>query len=366
MNRRILWMGVIGALALMGATALFSYWMGQSRGLAEPPRSEMQALPKEVTATVRVVPVRESVLSRTATAYGNVVPPPGGVRTVSVPFDCQILTLLVREGQAASRGTLLMTVTGSPDAKLALAQARAQASSDEAALKQVEERHRLKLADDATLAQAKGAFEASEARLKSLEARGLAEAHPLASPVDGTVLRLPFSQGAVVPAGTALAEVAGLDHLEVLIGVEPGDAHDLRPGATVGLELVGNQGGAPLQGVLNSISPAINPATRLVDAYVALPGGSSLPLGAYVRGTFTLSSAKGLVVPYAAVLPGEKGSVLYTVRDGRAVRHEVRVVIETSDEALVSAPGLAAGDLAVVSGNYELEDGMAVKVEPHP
>ncbi|MGA9750850.1 MAG: efflux RND transporter periplasmic adaptor subunit [Acidobacteriota bacterium] len=366
MNRRILWMGVIGALALMGATALFTYWMGRSLGSAEPSRSGVQTLPKEVTAAVRVVPVRESVLSRTATAYGNVVPPPGGVRTVSVPFDCQIVTLSVREGQAASRGMLLMTVTGSPDAKLALVQARAQAHSDAETYHQVEARHRLKLADDATLAQAKGAFEASEARLKSLEARGLAEAHPLASPVDGTVLRLPFSQGAVVPAGTALAEVAGLAHLEALLGLEPGDAHDLHPGAPVDLDMVGDHGGPPLKGVLSSVSPAINPSTRLVDAYVALPRGCSLPLGAYVRGTFTLTSAKGLVVPYAAVLPAGSGGVLYTVRDGRAVRHEVRVVVETSDEAQVSAPGLAAGDLAVVTGNYELENGMAVKVEPHP
>ncbi|MGC8723161.1 MAG: efflux RND transporter periplasmic adaptor subunit [Acidobacteriota bacterium] len=366
MNRKILWMGVIGALALMGATAFLTSWMGRSRGLAEPSRSDVQTLPKEVTAAVRVVPVQESVLSRTATAYGDIVPPPGGVRTVSVPFDCQILTLSVREGQAASRGMLLMTVTGSPDAKLALAQARAQASSDEAALRQVEARHRLKLADDAALAQAKGAFEASEARLKSLEARGLAAAHPLVSPVDGTVLRLPFSRGAVVPAGTALAEVAGLGHLEALLGLEPGDAHDLHPGAPVDLDMVGDHAGPPLKGILTSVSPAINPSTRLVEAYVALPPGSSLPLGAYVRGTFTLTSAKGLVVPYAAVLPTSGGGVLYTVRDGHAVRHEVRVDLETGSEALVSCPGLAAGDLVVVTGNYELKNGMAVKVEPHP
>ena len=365
MNRKVFGLAVFAALLVMGATAFLTYRIGLSRGQAEPGPGTL-SIPKEVTATVRVVPIRESAIHRSVTAYGEVIPPPGGVQAVSVPFDAQILTLDVQEGQAASRGMLLMTVTGSPDAKLALAQARAQAHSDEESYRQVEARHGLKLADDAALAQAKGAFEASEARLKSLEARGLQGVHALTSPTDGTVLRLPFARGAVIPAGTALAEVAGLDHLQVHLGIQPSDAAVLHTGDPVALELVASAGNAPIQGTVASISPAINASTRLVDAYVTLPKGSSLHLGAYVRGTFALASDTGLVVPYAAVLPEGQEEVLYTVRNDRAVRHTVKLAFETDKEALVSGPGLAAGDLVVVSGNYELTEGMALKVERHP
>ena len=365
MNRKSFGLAVLAALIVLGATAFFTYRMGLSRGQAEPGQA-LRSLPKEVTATVQVVPIREAAIHRTAEAYGEVVPPPGGVETVSLPFDCQIVSLAVQEGQSASRGALLMTVTGSPDAKLALVQARAQARSDQESYRQVDERHRLKLADDAALAQAKGAFEASEARLKSLESRGLTGVHSVTSPLDGTVLRLPFAKGAIVPAGASLAEVAGLDHPEVHLGVQPSDAPALRAGDPVTLELVGSPGAAPIQGTLASVSPAINASTRLIDAYVILPHGSSPPLGAYVRGTFALASATGLVVPYAAVLPEGQEEVLYTVRNDRAVRHAVKLAFETDKEALVSAPGLATGEPVVVSGNYELKDGMAVKVEPHP
>jgi membrane fusion protein (multidrug efflux system) len=179
-------------------------------------------------------------------------------------------------------------------------------------------------------------------------------------------VRLPYPQGAVVPAGTPLAEVADSKAVEVRLGVEPTEASGLAPGSAVPLQPVDGNGASAIEGRIRAVSPAINPATRLVEVYLTLPAGSHLSLGRYVSGLVTAASAKGLVVPYAAVLPGEKGSVLYTLKDARAVRHEVRVVIENGDEALVSAPDVKAGDPVVVSGNYELEGNMAVKVEPAP
>ena len=61
---------------------------------------------------------------------------------------------------------------------------------------------------------------------------------------------------------------------------------------------------------------------------------------------------------------GDAGAqVLFTVKDGKAVRHEVTPGIASGDQLEVQGADLKAGDAVVVTGNYELSDGMAVQVE---
>lgn len=355
-----------GALIPALAGLFLAYRAGRAAGAAQAARGPSEEPPAEVTATVTVAPIREGTLPLAVEAYGSVVPAPGSSVMLALPFECQVEKVHASEGQAVSRGALLLSVTGSPDAKLALAQARANAEAALKTLRQVEKRHGLKLADDAALAQAEGAAESAQAQLLSLESRHLDGVHDLRAPADGVVVRLPFGRGAVAPAGVSLAEVADATRLEARFGVEPSDRGRLAVGAPASVKIVDGGGAAPVAGRVRALSPAVNPSTRLVDAFVALPPGCGLPLGAYVKGSFPSASSPGLVVPYAAVLPEEKGFVLFTVKGGRAVRHAVAVTAENGEEALVAGEGLAAGDPVVVSGNYELEDGMAVRVEPRP
>jgi membrane fusion protein (multidrug efflux system) len=61
------------------------------------------------------------------------------------------------------------------------------------------------------------------------------------------------------------------------------------------------------------------------------------------------------------VLPDGGKHVLFTVKDGKAVKHEVKPGLGTDQLLEVAGGGLQAGDLVVTLGNYELEDGMAVQ-----
>ena len=78
-------------------------------------------------------------------------------------------------------------------------------------------------------------------------------------------------------------------------------------------------------------------------------------------GTIELAKKTALVAPRTAVLPDDDKQVLFTVKDGKAVRHEVKVGISTDDLVEVSADDLHEGDQVVVLGNYELENGMAIQ-----
>ena len=55
--------------------------------------------------------------------------------------------------------------------------------------------------------------------------------------------------------------------------------------------------------------------------------------------------------------------MLYTIRQGRAWKHEVDVGMENDQQVQVIGDGLQEGDEVVVEGNAELQDGMAVQGE---
>ena len=67
-------------------------------------------------------------------------------------------------------------------------------------------------------------------------------------------------------------------------------------------------------------------------------------------------------MPHEALLPGDDGFSVFTVADGKAVRHAVKVALQTDKEAVVTGQGLHDGDAVVVAGNLELDDGSAVTV----
>ena len=52
------------------------------------------------------------------------------------------------------------------------------------------------------------------------------------------------------------------------------------------------------------------------------------------------------------------------MQDGKAVRHEVKVGVQNETQVELIGSDLQAGQMAVVVGNSELEDKMAVEVEP--
>jgi hypothetical protein len=100
-----------------------------------------------------------------------------------------------------------------------------------------------------------------------------------------------------------------------------------------------------------------------VQIFVAVPASANFLLSEYVAGKIAVASAEGLVVPRSAVLPEEDRYVLFTIEQNRAKEHHVEVGLQNDREIEVIAPDLHPDDLAVILGNYELKDGMAVSVE---
>jgi RND family efflux transporter MFP subunit len=349
------------SLFTVAALAAGFFW-GRSHAKDSGPK-EAATDKESVTASVRVVPVQKGTLESRISAFGSIVPAPGAAQTISVAYECRVASIAVSEGQLVAAGTPLLTVTDSPDAFLALQQARIDEQAAETQLQQTSKRHDLKLADNGQLALAEQVFQSAQARLKSMESRHMEGTQALRAKAPGVVIRIPVQVGAVLPPGSSLVELTDLQRLESRLGVEPQDAVHLRPGGFLTLSVVDGNSTATTQARIRTVSPTINPITRLMDVFVSLPRGHTFVLGQYINGKVLATEKEGLIVPYAAVLPDEGGYVLFTIRDGHAVRHQVQVLLQSGDRVQVTGQDLTSSEPVVVQGNYELQNGMAVRVE---
>ncbi len=357
---KFLWPILAASCCVLVALVLGFLW-GRSGG--KTPESGEAESKVSVVAIVKAVPIQKGRLEGRISTFGSIVPIPGAAQSISVPYECRVLSLGVSEGQPVVAGAPLLSVVDSPDALLALDQARIDARSADIQLQQVRSRHALKLADNAQLAQAQQSYDSTQTRLKSLEARQMGAPHVLRAMAHGVAVKVFAQVGAVVPAGSPLLELVDTARLEARLGVEPQDTARVSPGGSVDLTVVETVDKTKVQARIRTVSPAINPTTRLRDVYVSLPSGHPFVFGQFVRGSLLAVAREGFIVAYASVLPEDGKQVIYTIRKDHAVRHEIQILLQSGDQLQVSAQDLEVGELVVTQGNYELQDGMAVRVE---
>jgi len=313
-------------------------------------------------ARVEVAPIQRKRIEEELTAYGTVAAARGKSRALSVPYECRVVKVMVSEGQMVNAGSALLQIEASPASALDLSKARSEQESAAETLKLVKERLDMKLATRQELIDAELRHKAAESLLQSLERRGVRQGI-IKAPISGVISAINVQQGRLVPAGDVMVEETGANQINVRLGVETEDIGFLSPGQNVILYPVNTPGAHPVTGLIGHIERQVNPVNRLVDVYVEPAPDSNLLLNDYVRGTIVAASEEGLVVPRSAVLPDDTRYILFTIKDGRAVKHIIEIGLENKQEIQVIGPDLSEGLPVVIVGNSELEAGMAVEVQ---
>ena len=330
------------------------------KGSSEPAGADSAGGP---VAKVKVVPIKQTKIEETLTAYGTVIASPGSPQTYSVPSECRVLKVHVTQGQAFKADTLLMEVDPGPEAKLQLKQARNERDAAEKQAKIIKSKLDMKLATNQELIEAEQRFQAARMLVENLEQRGLGSTHLIRSESAGIVSQIKGEPGQIVPAGEMLLETIGENQINVRLGIESEDMEHIQEGQPVSLLSVNGKEDSAVVGHISQISREVNPETRLVYVYVTPASGSKLFLNDYIRGTIAIASSVALVVPRASVLPEGSNHILYTVENGRAIKHVVEIGLENEQSFQVIGKDLHDGQSAVVVGNSELEDGTSVIVE---
>ncbi len=315
-----------------------------------------------VIAPVHTQPITRHELAETFSCYGAVSVDPLSTESVNFPRAGQVTRLLVVQGELVKKGAPLLQLDTSPQESVSYEQAQSAVDFARSELARVQSLLAQQLATRSQLANAQKAVNDSEAALAAQRKLGTGiKSELLSAPFDGIVSVLQVAQGERIQAGATALQLARLDRLRVVLGIEPEDVRKVKPGMQVHLTPVfGGVRGA--EGVVHNVHGMINPQTGLVDLTVSLKPEQAVRLmpGIRVHGLITLNRRRGFAVPRQAVLRDDKGTYIFVVRNGLARRVDVRTGVE--DRGLVGITGhFTEQERVIVLGNYELQDGMAVR-----
>ena len=344
---RLLWAGLVISLLLPRPV------------LAEGGDEGAAAAPPPV-ASVRVVPLREQMIGRSVAAYGRVVDDPARRLTIALPRAGRVSVIEVRAGQSVHRGDALLVFVRAAEVGQAWRQAVSAVHFAEGERDRMARLRSQQLATVSQLASAGHALADARDALEALRAQGADQSSvELRAPFNGRVLSVSVAPGDRVSANAALLQLSPQTGAAVVLNLDVDDLPGMQAGLPV--RIVPLVGGSPvLVGHVVQVAGAVNPATQQVDVVVAAEAGRMMP-GLRVRGEIGLPRRRALVVPRSAVLDDGHGYCLYQVRDGHAVRIAVQPGVTSGD--LVAVRGAFLPDAPVVAlGNYELQDGMAVRV----
>ncbi len=349
------------------AAAGGGYWFGvkHPHESADAESATTQAKEEEKpVGEVETMVLTKGSISETITAYGTITAEPGNVKVISVPFESRVVHIAAAPGEKVEAGAEVVKVEASPDALVALQDAKNAVAATTNDLKQAEQRMNDHLATNQEISQAKQALQSAQLKLDSLVQRGVGESHLLKAEAGGVISKVDAQEGQIIPAGGPLVEIAAADRIQAVLGVQPEFAGALQRDQAVHLFPANRTGGEAIEGKIRLISQRVDPATRLVSVTVALPADSHLMLESFITGEIVRASADGFVLPRAAALPEEDGSyAIFTVKDKHAVKHDVKLGLTDAGNVQVIGEGLAEGDVVVIAGNYQLEDGMEVEVK---
>ncbi len=351
MKRRVLAFA-IAIIALAGAVYWYLHRSAGEEGEAKP------------TARVTLAPLQVGPIAQTLEAYGVIESAPGTDQVIPAPFDCLVRDIHVTTGTLVAPGDVLLEISASPDSQLLLETARSALVVAEKTLSATQERSELKLATNQELIVARQAEADARARLESLKLRGLGGDGLIRSPSAGVVTRIDATRGSQLLLGAPLLTVAKTQGREARLGIESGDRLLVFASQPVMLASVERTGAISVESHVRSVGAALDATSGSLEVRVPVPAAASLMLGEHVRALIQVAlHATALTVPRSAVLPESDAQVLYTVKDHKAARHEVKLGIASAERVEVLGAGLQAGDAVVVSGNYELTDGMDVTAE---
>jgi membrane fusion protein, multidrug efflux system len=319
---------------------------------------------EQPTVLVATATVQEGTLDETVTAYGLVQAAPGAALNLSMPYAGQVLRLRVTVGQRVRKGEPLFEYGTDPGVTLAYQKAASTLSLAKQERAHIASLAAQKLATQSQLDQAETAVRDAQIDVEEQQRLGSDKpSHTFEAPFAGVVASVPAANGDHVQANATMMQLTEDGGLNAVLGVVPENGSRLTPGMPVGLIALSHPA-KPAEGKILSVGGQLDPKTQLIDLVVALPteSGTALLPGEHISAQIAVGRLSGWIVPRAAVLTDENGPYLFQVADGKAARVGVSIVGESGDDMAVNGP-LDPSRKLVISGNYELTNGMPVREE---
>lgn len=369
------------ATCILAATLLAACRAGDAppapAASAPAPASSVASAPapaaSAVPITVTTVRAQRRDLPVLLSATGTVAP------LSSVDVRAQVTSVVtrvhIREGQFVRAGEPLFTLDSRAD-EANVARARAQLAKDEVAL--VDAQRQLARSRE-LLAQnfvSQGAVDATQTLVDSqaalvnadraaVDAARVALSYArLSAPSAGRAGAINVFPGSSVQANqTVLVTITQLDPIAVAFSLPQRHLADalaaLQGGGAVVTAKLPENGGS-LSGRLQFVDNAIDASSGTVKVKAVFDNRErKLWPGAFLDVAMTVRTLKdAVVIPQAAIIQSPRGTIVYTVDEGKAALRPVQLIQAQGDEAAVS--GVRPGERIVLEGRQNLRPGAPV------
>ncbi len=323
------------------------------------PAPAAAAAPPGPSALVTLTRLTEGSLPSVLTVYGTVRASNTGGEALMAPASAVVGAIDAHLGQSVRAGAPLVTLLPSPGASSAYAQARSALMVAGELVKNTRRLFTLHLATSQQLAQAEKAQIDARANLRALATSGAAGPDVLRAPFTAVVTALSVHTGDIVSEGSPILTLAAPDRLVLAAGVVPALAPRIHAGDFTVVKATGSD--RWLRGHVVLVGAATDPATGLVPVQVALPPGAFLP-GEFAAARITTAQVHGYVVPHRAILINSSGAT-YVVQAINGIARKVPVrVLGANNARNVISGALDPRAPLVLTGNYQLDNGMRIRV----
>lgn len=347
-------------------------------------RPEVRDVDVTLAYTVEVKPIEQAELQSKVTGY--------------------VQSIAVDKGDRVRRGQVLASIRPS-DLPEQANQAREQVGQAEAQFKLESENARRSRELFKRGLISKAELDGQEARLQVAQAaRGASQAGlgvvsarlretAIVAPFDGWVTRRYADPGTLVspgPTAQALLQIMRIDTVRVFVNVLERDVPQLRRGLPVSITVDAMPGRA-FAGTVTRYAPALDPATRTLEAEIVIPnpeehGAGGVPAGIdrplkpgmYGHAALRVATHKSSVVlPVEAVMAEDAARYAFVVEEikpgqpretGRARRVPVKIGFDGGSWLEVTE-GLQGGEDVIVQGMDLISNGAPVtllRVDPKP
>jgi multidrug efflux pump subunit AcrA (membrane-fusion protein) len=182
------------------------------------------------------------------------------------------------------------------------------------------------------------------------------------APISGIISKRFLDQGSFVSTTTPIVRIVAMDTVKVVVQVVEIEIAQLRAGAIAEI-YVDAYREEVFQGLVVRISPTVDPESRTADVEIRVNNKDHrLKPGMFARVSIVTQRRDGVLLLSKDWLVRQSATPqVFVNENGKASRRVVSLGVEGEQHVEV-LKGLQAGEEVIVAGQYEVKDGMPVKV----
>jgi len=289
---------------------------------------------------------------------------PQGTQAVSAAIGGRVVALNRNLGQSVSRGQTLTIIESREAAQLQgevqatrarLALANSNLAREERLFAQRVSPEQDVIAARTAATEARIAYQLAQQQVSAAGGGGgQLNRIAIVAPISGQVIARSVVLGQTVAADAELYRIANLSSVSLSLNLQPADAGRIRPGANISVNAPGRQA----TGKISFVSPALDPATKLVPAIAILDNrAGQWRVGEAVTASVALAASGGgtsVTVPSTAIQTVEGRSVVF-VRTKTGFEATPIVLGDRAGTNVVIRSGLNGNEQIAIANSFVLK-----------